>query len=110
MSTEVEQYVRNCGACVLRNTPYQRAAPLHQIVSFGPLELVCIDFFSMEPDSRGVNNVQVVTDHFTRYAQAVPTRNQKITVRKSILYIMAFHLRFISIKEETSSLSLLNNC
>lgn len=45
----------------------------------------------MEPDSRGVSNVQVVTDHFTRYAQAVPTQNQKITVRKSVLYIMAFH-------------------
>lgn len=102
--------MRNCGLRVLRNTLYQRAAPLHQIVSSGPLELVCIDFLSMEPDSRGVNNVQVVTDHFTRYAQAVPTQNQTITVRKSILYIMAFHLGFILIKEETSILSSLNNC
>lgn len=86
MSTDVEQYVRNCGECVLRKTPCQRAAPLHQIVSSGPMDLVCIDFLSMEPDSRGVSNVLVITDHFTRYAQAFPTQNQKaLTVAKVLV-------------------------
>lgn len=86
MSTDVEQYVRNCGECVLRKTPCQRAAPLHQIVSSGPMDLVCIDFLSMEPDARGVSNVLVITDHFTRYAQAFPTQNQKaLTVAKVLV-------------------------
>ncbi|KAK7884084.1 hypothetical protein WMY93_027207 [Mugilogobius chulae] len=86
MATDVEQYIKNCGECVLRKTPSQRAAPLHQIVSTGPMDLVCIDFLSMEPDSKGISNVLVVTDHFTRYAQAFPTKNQTaLTVAKILV-------------------------
>ncbi len=70
MSMQVEEYIKNCGECVTHKTPIQRSAPLHQIVSHGPMDLVCMDFLSMEPDSKGISNVLVVTDHFTRYAQA----------------------------------------
>ena len=86
MAVVVEEYIRNCGECVLRKTPCQRVAPLHQIVSTGPMDLVCIDFLSMEPDSKGISNVLVITDHFTRYTQAVPTKNQKaLTVAKVLV-------------------------
>lgn len=57
VSIDIEQYVRNCGECDLRKTLCQQAASLHQIVNSGPMELVCINFLSMEPDSRGVSNV-----------------------------------------------------
>lgn len=41
----------------------------------------------MEPDSKGLSNVLVITDQFTRYAQAFPTRNQKAqTVAKILVY------------------------
>lgn len=76
MACEVEQYIKNCGECITRKTPCSRAAPLHQITSHGPMDLVCIDFLSLEPDSKGISNILVVTDHFTRYAQAFPSRNQ----------------------------------
>lgn len=83
MTTEVEQYIRTCGRCISRKTLPQRAAPLNQITSNGPLDLVCIDFLQIEPDSKGVANVLVVTDHYTRYAQAFPTKDQKaLTVAK----------------------------
>lgn len=39
-----EMYIQNCGACIARKSPVQRA-PLHQITSSGPMDLVCIDFF-----------------------------------------------------------------
>ncbi|KAL1279350.1 hypothetical protein QQF64_026023 [Cirrhinus molitorella] len=53
--------------------------------SSGPMDLVCIDFLSLEADSRNVCNVLVVTDHYTRYAQAFPTRDQKAsTVAKTL--------------------------
>ncbi|CAI5676583.1 unnamed protein product [Oreochromis niloticus] len=85
MSGEVEQYIRNCGRCVARKAPAQRAAPLNQITSSGPLDLVCIDFLSLEPDSQGYANVLVVTDHFTRYAQAFPAKDQKASTVAKIL-------------------------
>ncbi len=83
MGVEVEQYIKNCGRCITRKALPQRAAPLKQITSQGPLDLVCIDFLSLEPDSQGYANILVVTDHFTRYAQAFPAKDQKaVTVAK----------------------------
>uniref|UniRef100_A0A667WTY7 Integrase catalytic domain-containing protein n=1 Tax=Myripristis murdjan TaxID=586833 RepID=A0A667WTY7_9TELE len=85
MGAEVGQYIKNCGRCVARKTPPQRAAPLNQITSKGPLDLVCIDFLSLEPDSQGFANILVVTDHYTRYAQAFPARDQKASTVAKIL-------------------------
>lgn len=70
MTSEIAMYVQNCGRCVARKSLPKRAAPLQQITSTGPLDLVCIDFLSIEPDSKGIANVMVITDHYTRYAQA----------------------------------------
>lgn len=42
-----------------------------------PLELVCMDFLSLDPDKSNTKDILVITDHFTKYAVAVPTRNQK---------------------------------
>lgn len=113
MLSDVEEYVRNCGEYVLRKTPCQRATPLHQIVSSGPMDLVFIDFLSMEPDSRGISNVLVITDHFTRYAQAFPTKKPSQLQRslwRSILCVMACHHGFIPIKAETLSLTSSKSC
>lgn len=85
MSSEIGKYIQNCGACITRKSPHQRV-PLHQITSSGPLDLVCIDFLSVEPDTRGMNSILVVSGHFTRYAQAFPTKNQKaLTVAKILV-------------------------
>lgn len=51
-------------------------APLVSISTQFPLELVCIDFLTLEQSKGGHHNILVITDHFTRYAQAIPTRNQ----------------------------------
>lgn len=72
MLRDTEIYIQNCGACIACKSPFQNA-PLHQITSSGPMDLVCIDFLSLEPDTRGMDSILVVTDHFTRYAQAFPT-------------------------------------
>lgn len=85
MFFDVEEYIKNCRECVTHKTPVQRAAPLHQIISHGPMDIVCMDFLPMEPDSKGISNVLIVTDHFMRYAQAFPTRSQKAPVVAKVL-------------------------
>ena len=51
MTAEVEQFIRTCGRSISRKTLPQHASPLNQITSNGPLDLVCIDFLQIEPDS-----------------------------------------------------------
>lgn len=46
---------------------------------------MCINILSMEPDSKGISNVLVITDHFTWYAQAFPTKNQKALTVAEVL-------------------------
>ncbi len=85
MKRDLEAYCKTCERCIKRKTLPQRAAPLSHMQSKGPMDLVCIDFLSIEADSRNVCNVLVVTDHYTRYVQAFPTRDQKAsTVVKTL--------------------------
>ncbi|KAK7925830.1 hypothetical protein WMY93_008140 [Mugilogobius chulae] len=51
MSSDVEKKIRTCDRCVRRKTLPERAAPLVNIRTTRPLELLCMDFLSLEPDS-----------------------------------------------------------
>ncbi|KAL2089313.1 hypothetical protein ACEWY4_014001 [Coilia grayii] len=77
MEREVRDYVKNCGRCVLSNTPEPAArAPLESIKTTAPLELVCIDFWSAEDHNNKSVDVLVITDHFTKLAHVFPCRDQ----------------------------------
>lgn len=85
MASDVETKVKTCSRCVCRKSLPERAAPLVNIQVNRPLELVCMDFLSLEPDRSNTKDILVITDFFTKYADAVPTPNQKArTVAKSL--------------------------
>ena len=75
MTRDIEDWIKGCKRCLLRKSPDTDRAPLHNIVTYQPLELVCMDFLTLEPSKGGHQYVLVITDHFTRYALAIPTRN-----------------------------------
>ncbi|KAK7899346.1 hypothetical protein WMY93_020199 [Mugilogobius chulae] len=77
MAADVEKKIRTCGRCVRRKSAPEKAAPLVSIKTTRPLELLCMDFLSIEPDSSNTKDVLVLTDHFTKFAMAIPTPNQK---------------------------------
>ena len=51
-----------------------------------PMELLAIDFLGLEQGKGGYENILVVTDSFTKYSWAFPTRNQKANTVAGILW------------------------
>ena len=76
MHKDIETWIDQCGRCLRRKTPTNQRAPLVNICTSSPLELVCMDYLTLEPSKGGQQHILVITDHFTRYAVAIPTRNQ----------------------------------
>ncbi|KAJ8404545.1 hypothetical protein AAFF_G00338120 [Aldrovandia affinis] len=76
LDKDVKEYVQCCRRCVFSKSPEPARAPLESIITTRPLELVCIDFWSAEDSSNKSVDVLVVTDHFTKLAQAYPCSNQ----------------------------------
>ena len=90
MADDIQERVKKCGRCIRRKRLPQHAAKMCHLQSSGPMDLVCIDFLSLEPDSSGYENVLVITDHYTRYAQAYVTRNQKSETVAKVLWENVF--------------------
>ncbi len=85
MIVDVERKIQTCPRCECHKSLPEHAAPLVNIQVTRPLKLVCMDFLSIEPDSRKSKDVLVITDFFTKYAVAVPTSNQNSrTVAKAL--------------------------
>lgn len=91
MASDVEDWVGNCIRCKVSKGTGDRA-PLVNITTSQPLELVCLDYLTLEMSQGGFENVLVITDHFTRYAQAIPTRNQTAkTTAEAFINSFAVH-------------------
>lgn len=84
--TDVEKYVGSCDRCLRRKSPTNSRAPLNSIESTYPLELVCMDFLTVDPCKGGYGNILVITDHYTKYALAIPTHNQTAKTTAEALY------------------------
>ena len=85
MQAEAMQHVMKCTRCLRRKTP-SHVAPLQPIHVRQPLELVHMDYLSLEPSKGNIENVLVITDHFTRYALAYPSKTQTAQATARILW------------------------
>ena len=87
MYKDVAQYVKDCPQGQVARDPY--VGPKTQpgsIVANGPLDLLCVDFTTMDPSKDSKENVLVLTDAFSKFSQAFVTPNEKaLTVAKIIV-------------------------
>ena len=96
MVEDCRALVKGCQHCQIFEGAVVKA-PLCPIKAFAPLELVHVDFTSIETTMElnqppSIKNVLVITDHFTRYSIAFVTKDQKAKTVARILYE-----RFISV-------------
>ena len=78
--------MQSCERCIKRKSNPGASAELVNITSTAPMEILCIDYLSLERSKGGIENILVMTDHFTRYAQAIPTRNQPAKTTALVLF------------------------
>lgn len=86
MYQDVENWVKNCQRCVLAKMPQPKIqAPWTPFLASRPLEVIAVDFTTLEPAMDGRENVLVVTDIFTKFSQAFATRDQRAETTAKIL-------------------------
>ena len=87
MAEDVHMHIHTCDRCLRFKEPQERSEMQPILVSY-PLELVHLDFLTLggKADNRKSVNIPIVTDHFTKYAQAYVTSKQTAAVVAQTLW------------------------
>ena len=85
MHTDMASYLNSCPRCLRRKSQADQAPLLNKEVN-QPLELVHLDYLKIEHSKGNVKNVLIATDHFTRYAQAFPSKSQTALATAKLLW------------------------
>ena len=86
---DIEKHIKSCPQCLRFKTQPEKAE-LNPIIATRSLELVHRDYLTIESPSNSMSNkdvnILVITDHFTRYAQAHVTSSQKAPIVAKTLW------------------------
>ena len=87
MEVSVRDWCIICQRCAISKPPiHQTRPPFSSLNASAPMETIAIDFTVLEASKDGFENVLIVTDVFTKYAWAIPTRDQRaVTVAKALV-------------------------
>lgn len=75
-TAEVSLHCEQCDQCTRSKNPPKIREPLKSMVATRPNEILAVDFTLLERDTRGKENVLIMTDVFSKFTRAIPTNNQ----------------------------------
>nr|XP_043898190.1 uncharacterized protein LOC122779681 [Solea senegalensis] len=86
MSSDVKRWCQTCERCQVAKDsgPPVRSFMGHLLAS-EPNEILAMDFTMLEPTHNGLENVLVLTDVFSKYTLAIPTRDQRASTVAQVL-------------------------
>ena len=86
MDRDIRDWCKRCERCNLAKcTQPQARAPMGHLLAAEPNQVLAIDFTLLEPAQDGKECVMVMTDVFSKFTQAVPTRDQKASTVAEVL-------------------------
>lgn len=86
MYADISEYCKSCDRCNAAKLPHLRMRlPMSHLIATKPNEIVAMDFTLLEKSSDGRENVLVVTDVFSKFSIAIPTRDQTAVTTAKVL-------------------------
>lgn len=86
MTAEVAQWCQECERCQsAKNTGPVAHSFMGHLLASQPNEILAIDFTLLEASRSGLENVLVMTDVFTKFTLAIPTRDQRAETVAQVL-------------------------
>lgn len=85
MSKDVEKWCRNCGRCILAKEGPRVRSYWGSLQASRPNKILAMDFTMLEPASDVRENVLVLADVFSKFMQAIPTRDQRASTVADVL-------------------------
>lgn len=78
MASDIKNWVQQCERCqIAKDSGRVPHSYMGHLLASRPNEIVAIDFTLLEPSRNGLENVLVLTDVFSKFTVAVPTRDQR---------------------------------
>ena len=92
MSVQISDFVRSCQTCAKNKTDnHLRKAPLRSIEVSEPFVFWAMDYMGPLPEtSRGNKHLLVVMDHFSKWSEVFPTKDQKARTVAEVLVSKVF--------------------
>ena len=86
MAKDVGSYCASCSRCCIANALRPTVKPsMEHLLAEKPLQLLTIDVTLLEKASDGRENALTITDTFSKFTVAIPTRDQKASTVARVL-------------------------
>ena len=84
---DTENFIKSCDRCKISKQPIpKQKTKMQHLIANQPLDTIAIDFTVVEMSTSGIENILVMTDIFSKYTLAIPTKDQTArTVAKVLI-------------------------
>ena len=88
----IGDWIQSCPRCLCKKSPVHRQAELGRVTASRPFEVLSMDYLKLDKNENGYQKVLVVTDVFTKFSFAFPTKNETAYITARLLVDNIFNV------------------